>query len=119
MPRLVNRKDNKNLTQRITLEELNSEVEDMEEDKALGPDRFSARFIKVCWDIVPKDLLKMVLKSNHCEKIGGNTNSTFVALIPKEKDVVSFDKFHPISLFNISYKIITKIMAKRLKDILY
>ena len=63
VPRLVNRKDNKNLTQRITLEELNSEVEDMEEDKALGPDRFSARFIKVCWETIHKDLHNMVFKS--------------------------------------------------------
>ena len=60
----------------------------------------------------------MVVKSQQCEKNGGSTNSTFLALIPKEKDAVSFDRFRPISLCNISYKIITKIMAKRLKDIL-
>ena len=34
VPRLVKIKDNKNLTQRIMLEELKSIVEDMEEDKA-------------------------------------------------------------------------------------
>ena len=60
----------------------------------------------------------MVIKSQQCEKISGSTNSTFLALIPKEKDAVSFDRFRPISLCNIGYKIITKIMAKRLKDIL-
>ena len=75
------------------LEELKEVVEDMEQDKAPGPDSFSAIFIKICWDIIHKDLLKMVIKSQQCEKIGGSTNSTFLALIPKEKDALYFDRF--------------------------
>ena len=47
-----------------------------------------------------------------------HTNSTFLALTPKEKEAKSFDRFRPISLCNIGYKIITKIMANRLKHIL-
>ena len=60
----------------------------------------------------------MVSKSQRCGKIGGSTNSTFLALLPKEKEANSFDRFRPISLCNIGYKIITKIMASRLKHIL-
>ena len=60
----------------------------------------------------------MISKSQRCTKIGGSTNSTFLALIPKEKNAKSFDRFRPISLCNIGYKIITKIMAGRLKNIL-
>ena len=45
-------------------------------------------------------------------------NSAFLALIPKGKEANSFDRFRPISLCNIGYKIITKIMASRLKHIL-
>ena len=104
--------------QRIAIEELNSIVEYMEEYKAPSPGGFNVKFIKVCWEIVQNDLFKMVLKSQNCEKIGGSTNSVFLALIPKEKDAISFDRFRPISLCNIGYKIITKIMAKRLKSIL-
>ena len=60
----------------------------------------------------------MVRKSQRCYKIGGSTNSAFLALIPKEKEAKSFDMFRPISLCNIGYKIITKIMASKLKHIL-
>ena len=60
----------------------------------------------------------MISKSQKCGKIGGSTNSAFLALIPKEKEAKSFDRFRPISLCNIGYKIITKIMASRLKHIL-
>jgi hypothetical protein len=60
----------------------------------------------------------MIQKSQACNKTGGSTNSTFLALIPKEKGASSFDCFRPISLCNIGYKIITKFMANRLKNIL-
>jgi hypothetical protein len=65
-----------------------------------------------------KDLHKMVLKSQDCKKVGGNTNSTFLALILKEKGANSFNRFRPISLCNIGYKIISKVIANRLKGIL-
>ena len=60
----------------------------------------------------------MVLKSQNCNKIGGSTTSAFLALNPKEKDETTFDRFRPISLCNIGYKIITKIMATQIKGIL-
>ena len=60
----------------------------------------------------------MISKYQKCGKIGGSTNSALLALIPKEKEANSFDRFRPISLCNIGYKIITKIMASKLKHIL-
>ena len=48
MLKLVKIKDNNDLMQRITLAELKSFMEGMEEDKALGPYEFNARFVKVC-----------------------------------------------------------------------
>ena len=100
------------------MEEIKEAVDDMEDDRALGLDGFNVNFIKACWGIIKKDLFKMIGKSQRCDKIGGNTNSAFLALIPKEKDANSFDRFQPISLCKIGYKIITKIMARRLKNIL-
>ena len=51
-------------------------------------------------------------------KIDGATNSSFLALIPKEKSHNSLDRSNPISLCNISYKILSKILASRLKSIM-
>jgi hypothetical protein len=90
----------------------------MEDNKAPGPDGFTTWFLKFCWDIIKKYLHKMVLKSQCCNKIGGSTNSNFLALSPKEKVASTFECFIPISLCNIGYKIITKIMENRLKGIL-
>ena len=52
------------------------------------------------------------------DKIGGATNSTFLDLIPKEKNPLSIERFRPISLCNTSYKILTKILATRMKKIM-
>ena len=51
-------------------------------------------------------------------KIGGYTNATHLALIPKENLPSSFAWFGPISLYNSSYKILTKIIASRIKPFL-
>ena len=60
----------------------------------------------------------MVRHSQSTCRIGGCTNSAFLTLIPKEKGANSFSRFQPISLCNLSYKIITKIIANRLKKFL-
>ena len=90
----------------------------MHPDKAPGPDGYTVHFYTQCWDIINKDLCKMVRKSQDCNKLGGSTNSSFLALIPKEKGEKTFNRFRPISLCNTWYKIITKIIANRIKKIL-
>lgn len=60
----------------------------------------------------------MVRKSQSCSKIGGSTNSAFLALIPKEKGASDFGRYRPISLCNTSYKLITKTIANHLKNVL-
>ena len=48
VPKLVKRKDNNVVMQRIILDELKTFMEDMEEDKAPGSGGFSVRFVRVC-----------------------------------------------------------------------
>ena len=53
------------------------------------------------------------------KKVGGFTNSTFLALIPKDPRPSTLNRFRPISLCNASYKIISKILVVRLKPLLH
>ena len=90
----------------------------MKPDSAPSPDGFTARFFTTCWDTIKLDLLRMVRFTQTSNKLGGSTNSAFLTPIPNEKGATNFSRFRPISLCNLSYKIVTKVIANRLKKIL-
>ena len=60
----------------------------------------------------------MIEDSRSSGWIPASFNSTFIALIPKSDNASSLNEFRPISLCNCVYKIISKVIAKRLKVIL-
>eukprot|EP00253_Pinus_taeda_P028879 PITA_28879 len=112
------RMDNDSLLSPVTEEEITNVVWSMEPNKAPGPDGFSAHFYRICWEIIKIDLFRMVRGILRKAKVGGGINSTFLALIPKETNPRTFDRYRPISLCNTSYKIVAKLLANRIKPLL-
>ena len=45
-------------------------------------------------------------------------NKSFISLIPKQDIGLTPDRFRPIALCNVVYKIISKVIANRLKPLL-
>jgi hypothetical protein len=60
----------------------------------------------------------VIEESRRVGRMPGTFNTTFIANIPKKDDPSTFDDYHPISLCNYIYKIITNTIALRLKSIL-
>jgi hypothetical protein len=77
--------------------------------KAPGPDGMPALFYKEYWDIVGDEVVTEVLKVLDGSPMPDKWNDTTVVLI---KDL------RPISLCNVIYKLISKVLANRLKRIL-
>ncbi|XP_059450878.1 uncharacterized protein LOC132181647 [Corylus avellana] len=86
--------------------------------KAPGPDGFTALFYKKYWSIVKTDVLVCIRNFFQNHQLQQEQNHTHIALIPKQQGSHSVHHFRPISLCNIVYKIITKILATRLKTLL-
>ena len=93
VPLMISPLMNQQLEEKISIQEIKDALSNMEPEKAPGLDGFSARFLQTCWQIVEKDLYKMILKSQNFQKIGGSANSAFLALIPKEKGAKEFNQF--------------------------
>jgi hypothetical protein len=51
-------------------------------------------------------------------KVPLNINSTFIDMIPKVNCLETFEGFRPVSLCNCLYKIISKVLAERIKPML-
>lgn len=60
----------------------------------------------------------MVEESRLGGHIIGAINSTYIALIPKQGDLRTFSDYRPISLCNLVYKLISKIIALEINNTL-
>jgi exonuclease III len=118
IPSLVTPEQNTALMRQITQEEVDQAAKDMPPGKAPGPDGFTTDFFHHCWDIIRKDVWEVVEESRTSGQVLQALNATFLTLIPKEERVTNPKQFRPIALCNVIYKIITKVIANRLKPIL-
>eukprot|EP00253_Pinus_taeda_P024397 PITA_24397 len=118
IPKMVSREDNFNLNKLVTKEEVSEVIRDMHNGKALGPNGFNVDFFKACWNVVKQDILNVVEDSRRSRTILKALNTSFISLIPKQDLVLTSNTFRPIALCNVVYKIISKILASKLKPLL-
>jgi hypothetical protein len=102
----------------VTMEELKDVLFHFKKDKSPGPDGWTIDFFTFFFDLVGEDLLAMVEESRRLGSISGSINSIFLTLIPKTNNPTIFEDFRPISLCNLCYKMISNIIANRIKPIL-
>ncbi|KAK1304881.1 hypothetical protein QJS10_CPB11g01426 [Acorus calamus] len=79
---------------------------------------FSSDPSEVFWHIVKDDFTKAVSSFFQTGYLLKQLNHTFLSLVPKSKDADSLEAFRPISLCNVTYKTITKILADRMQLVL-
>ncbi|GAU17808.1 hypothetical protein TSUD_171970 [Trifolium subterraneum] len=106
------------LQKEFTAEEMFIAIKDMKSLAAPGPDGLLGRFYHTYWDIVGRDITKEVLWVLNQGGSPQPYNDTHICLIPKINKPSYPSEFRPISLCNVTLKIITKAIANRLKTIL-
>ena len=90
----------------------------MEGDKAPCPDGFSMAFYHHCWGVVERDVLAVFEEFYQHSKFEKSLNATFITLIPKKNGASNIRDFRPISLVGSFYKILAKVLANCLKEVL-
>ncbi|XP_043724222.1 uncharacterized protein LOC122671183 [Telopea speciosissima] len=80
--------------------------------KSPGPDGLPPLYFQKYWEVVKDDLVALVEEFFITGHIPKELNKTFICLIPKVKAPESADQFRPISLCNIAFKVITKVIDR-------
>ncbi|XP_010495306.1 PREDICTED: uncharacterized protein LOC104772378 [Camelina sativa] len=87
----------------------------MHPDKAPGPDGMTALFFQKAWTVVKDDLVALVNRFFEEGEFDKSLNQTHICLIPKVAKPTRMAELRPISLCNVGYKILSKVLCNRLK----
>ena len=114
----VGEEENVGLVALFALEEIQRVLEECDGDKSSGPYGFNFAFVKNFWYLI-KDEVRIMFDQFH-----GNgclpkaMLAYFVALIPKISSPMELKDFRPISLLGSLYKLLAKVLARRLARVM-
>ena len=109
---------NQRLLRLATEEEVRQTLFMMHPEKAPGPDGMTALFFQHSWHIIKDDLVEMVNNFLVTGELDPRLNITNICMIPKIERPTRMTELRPISLCNVGYKIISKVLCQRLKSYL-
>ena len=109
---------NATLTKPYVREEVDDAIKQMAPLKAPGPDGMPSIFYQNFWPDIGLEISDAVLSCLNFGTFLKSINHTFITLIPKVTNPKTVAQFKPISLCNVIYKILSKVLVNRLKPIL-
>ena len=106
------------LEESFTENEIWTAISGLNRDKAPGPDGFPIAFWSFSWDFVKTEVIGFFKEFYDNSRFVKNLNTTFLVLIPKKQNVEDFKDLRPISLVGGLYKILSKVLANRIKRVM-
>lgn len=98
--------------------EVKAAVFAMHQEKAPGIDGLNPAFFQTYWNIVGEDVVMFCKKFFEIGELPRGVNSILVCLISKVKKPKQMTDLRPISLCNVLMRILSKVLANRLKPCL-
>ena len=118
MEAVITGEENEEICKVPTTEEIRRIVFEMHPLKAPGPDGLPGLFYTHYWSIVGDQVISAIQSFFRSGWLLKEFNQSFITLIPKKQGACSFNHFRPISLHNVCYKIISKILVNRIRPLL-
>lgn len=91
----------------------------MDAFKVPGPDGLQAHFFQSQWDKVGDKICKLVKEAFNDPKSISIINHTNIVLMPKVDNPTTLKEMRLISLCNVSFKILTKLIANKFRPIMH
>lgn len=114
----VNPAQNSCMLAPVQYKEVKTSLFGMHPDKSPGPDGMSPRFFQKYWQVVGDDIVKLVQNFFTTGKFEEYITETNIMMIPKKQNPETMADLRPIALCNVVYKVVSKVLANRLKHIL-
>ena len=103
----------------MTKEECYEILKEMKLNKTPGNDGFSVEFYCTFWPVLGDMLINALNVAYDKRELSNSQKQGVITLIEKEgKDVLYVKNYRPITLLNVDYKILSKVLAKRIKEVL-
>jgi len=102
----------------FTKEELHKGMKQMARRRSLGLDEVTLDFFFQFWDLIGDDYTAMLQSSIALGRFPSGMTSGVITLLFKEGDRANLANWQPITLLNVSYKILTKTLQLQLQSIL-
>ena len=99
-------------------DEIWTTISGLNNDKAPGPDGFPIAFWAFSWYFVKNEVLGFFKVFHEQGRFVKNLNATFLVLMLKKQTMEDFKDLRPISLVGGLYKILSKVLANRIKRVM-
>lgn len=113
----ISYEDNVNLMRSFIREEFKEAIFQMQPDKDLVSDGFSPSFYQHFWSIYGEDVF-LACQWIQQGEFPFSVNDINIVLIPKVDHPRGMKDFRPISLYNVVYKILAKVLTNRLSKVI-
>ena len=115
----ISEEDQQQLNADFTEEEIKKTIKNMANNKTPGTDGFPIEFYKFFWTDISKYLISSIMCSFNSSSLSINQRRGIITCLPKgNKDRTRLKNWRPITLLNSDYKIISNVLANRLKQFL-
>jgi mannosylglycoprotein endo-beta-mannosidase len=109
---------NASLVSNLSLEEVGRAIRALPKGKTPGHDGIPMEFFQECEQEIAPDLLQTFTTLLSEGETSAYINKGVITLIPKSGDHARLNNWRPITLFGSIYKILAKVLARRLQAVL-
>ena len=102
----------------ISKMEIAKAIKKMPNNKSPGEDGIIIEFYKVFWNLIGDDLHEVFVYGLQNKQISYSQYLSLIVLLYKKGPRENIKNWRPISLLNVDYKILSKVLAERLKGVL-
>ena len=115
----LNEEEQESLEKDLTLEEVKDALASFADNKSPGEDGFTKEFYQTFFELIGKDHLNSYNDSFHKGSLSISQKRGSITLIPKgDVNLTDLKNWRPITLINVDYKLLSKVLAKRMELLL-